>query len=198
MKKEKNSQLATAQEYTSIVFDRIDPPLRQEINVAIIERRPPTFKEVHEKFKLIDRGINYHAFYRYARRIRAEAAYVQTLGASLAPEADLPRLLPRALAQRLLEALAFENPSPRAVQRMTESYRASVAALANVSRHRLLHPRNARETAEDDKFFDDLSAIVKEYRHVVALEERRMLGIEDDHTHDGAPDSEPPRPRGDG
>ncbi|MCB9852132.1 MAG: hypothetical protein H6819_03480 [Phycisphaerales bacterium] len=100
---------------------------------------------------------------------------------------------------------------------MTESYRASVAALANVSRHNLLHPRNAREKAEDDRFFDDLNAVIREYRRVVALEEKRMLGIDDEPAPErrevseppqGVSDavksksrrkvSEPPRPRGDG
>ena len=190
----RNAERIAAQETTSIVFERIDPPLRRKINIAIIERRPPTFKAVHEKFALSRLGVGYHAFYRYARRIRAEAAYVQTLGATLGPEADLPRLLPRVLAQRLLEALATDKPSPRAIQRLTESYRASVSALANVSRHHLLHPRNAREKAENDTFFANLMSIIRDYRQVVAMDEANALRraqADDDAIADDAPQTAP-------
>lgn len=186
MKKDRNTQLATAQEYTSIVFDKIDAPLRREINIAIIERKPPTFKAVHQKFELAAKGVNYHAFYRYARRIRAEAALFQTLSTTLGVEADLPRLLPRALAQRLLESLAFENPSPRAVQRMTDSYRASVAALVSVSRNNLLHPRKAREAVDQDRAIDDLAAIVKEYHQFAALEDASLNHSDDTNAAEDA------------
>ncbi|MCB9856826.1 MAG: hypothetical protein H6818_14185 [Phycisphaerales bacterium] len=166
-----NLDLAFARESNSSVFKRIDASLRREINIAIVERRPATIKEVHEQFQLQDQGIGYHAFYRYARRIRAEASLIETAAAMPDPDNNVPRLITRALAQGLLELLAFEEASPRKIQRLTEAYRASVTALAVITRFNLL-PRNSRKDAAEHT--DDLAAMVRELRELAQREDNQL------------------------
>jgi len=162
-KKNKNAPLKNDNDTNSIIYRRLDAALRREINIAIIDRQPPTYRGVHQQFQLDRLGINYHAFYRYARRIRAEAAAYEMAGALLPPEADVPALLPRILGQRLLETLAFESPTPRAVQRLTDSYRSAVTSLEKIRRHELL-PRKTKLTPQNAETTNEFLKLIKEHR----------------------------------
>ncbi len=178
------ADLATANETTSIVYRRLDPTLRREINIAIIDPRAISLRAVHRKFQLDQSGINYHAFYRYARRIRAEAVLIEMSAATPSQDGDAQRLLPRVLAQRLLEALAYKNPSPRQIQRLAEAYRASVAALINLRRAGLLptQPKDKKDgkphplTPADAN--DELAAILREYGQLVVREAKLNTQID--------------------
>ncbi|MCB9852129.1 MAG: hypothetical protein H6819_03465 [Phycisphaerales bacterium] len=200
------ADLATATETNSLVYRRLDTTLRREINIAIIDRRAESLRAVHRRFNLDASGVNYHAFYRYARRIRAEAALIEMTAATPAQDGDAQRLLPRVLAQRLLECLAFENPAPRRIQRLAEAYRASVAALINLRRAGLLpsKPKDGKQkplTPADAN--DELASIVREYGQLVArdgiVQAGKRVGLSDepvDHPRPSPLQSKPSGRRG--
>lgn len=167
---EKKLKYANVADTRSSVFERLTADMLRRVNLSIIERDPPTFKAVHRRYQLETLGVGYHAFYRYARRLRAEAALFELAGLTAPPEADVPALLPRLLAQRLLETLAFEDASPRQIQRLTDAYRASITALTSIRRHQLFPKRKgAGESA------DELASLLTEYR---ALVEKESSAIE--------------------
>jgi hypothetical protein len=147
------------------MLEKITPDLRRRVNLSIIERDPPTFKAVHRRYQLETLGVGYHAFYRYARRLRAEAALFELAGLVAPPEADVPALLPRVLAQRLLETLAFDDANPRQIQRLTDAYRASVTALTSIRRHQLFPKRKGAPES-----VDELASLLTEYRELVEKE----------------------------
>jgi hypothetical protein len=63
--------------------------------------------------------------------------------------ADLPAMLPKALAQRLMEALAFENASPRHIQRLTDAYKIAINTQVTIRRHGLFRNVGDKEPGGD-------------------------------------------------
>jgi hypothetical protein len=165
MPHEKIIDLAEKQESNSSIFDKTTPDLRREINRALIDRDPPTYKGVFAKLKLADRGVSYHAFYRYSRRVRGQAAMFEMAEATASAGKDLPAMLPKVLAQRLLETLAFEEVSPRHIQRMTDAYKTAVKTQVTIRQHGLFRPPADAEVSED------LVELFKQYRELVERQE---------------------------
>ncbi len=143
MHNDQAADFLASRENNSSIFEKTTPALRREINKALIDRDPPTYKGVFAKFKLSGAGITYHAFYRYARRVRSQAAMFEMTEATATAGTDLPALLPKILAQRLLEVLAFEDVSPRHIQRLTDAYKTAVNTQVLIRRHGLFRNKHA-------------------------------------------------------
>ncbi|MFH1418918.1 MAG: hypothetical protein ABII12_11625 [Planctomycetota bacterium] len=162
--------LVAKQESNSSIFERITSDRRREINKAIIDREPPTYKGVFAKFKLADSGITYHAFYRYARRVRSQVAMFEMAEATSGAGTDLPAVLPKALAQRLLEVLAFEDVSPRHIQRLTDAYKTAVNTQVMIRRHGLFRKGGAPDAG------GDAADLIMQYCELVEREEAAKKG----------------------
>jgi len=78
-------------------YDKTTPAERQKINHAIVNHMPATYKGIYSFFNLKSKGIDYFAFYRYARKLRdrADAALVTDL---VAPDAKASAQLAMRLA----------------------------------------------------------------------------------------------------
>ncbi|HVP12161.1 MAG TPA: hypothetical protein VMV94_13370 [Phycisphaerae bacterium] len=114
------------------VFACLSPAVRGELDRAIVNRDPPTYREIHAKFRLAEQGVGYWSLYRYARKLRLNADLLHLAQLTAPDEPDLLAALPKLLAQRLFQALLYEdNASPSELHRLTYAYRAgSNAALA--------------------------------------------------------------------
>ncbi len=158
-----NQALANAVkvENNSVVFEKTDPDLRRRINRAIVDRDPPTYKGVFAKFNLAAKGIGFHAFYRYARRLRARAAMFEMAEMTTCTGTDLPAILPKVLAQRLLEVLAFEDVSPRHIQRLTDAYKTAVNTHVAIRRHGLFRQKGDGDAGAD------VADLIMQYRELV-------------------------------
>ncbi|MBN2563561.1 MAG: hypothetical protein JXQ75_21795 [Phycisphaerae bacterium] len=149
------------QDSNSSVLDKTTSQLRREINKALVDRDPPTYKAVYAKFKLEKHGISYHAFYRYARRVRSAAAMFDMAEMTASAGTDLPAVLPKVLAQRLLEVLAFEDVSPRHIQRLADAYKTAVNAQVTIRRHGLFRNKGDKDAG------CDIADAIMQYRDLV-------------------------------
>jgi hypothetical protein len=138
------------------MFASLTPALRRKVDQAIIDHDPPTYRGVHEKFKLAELGVGYSAFYRYARKLRAGADLLNLADMALPDEPQLARTLPRLLAQRLVEVLLHqEDASPGEIHRLTDAYRlAAGASLAREKFTAALAAAEKKAQAEEDEELD--------------------------------------------
>ncbi|HKQ50471.1 MAG TPA: hypothetical protein VJZ71_20535 [Phycisphaerae bacterium] len=111
----------------STIYEKTTADERRKVDRAIVNRDPPTYRGVFEKFRLAEKGVSFTAFYNYARRIRA-AAQVCNLAELVAPaQADLNQTLPRLLGDRLIETLLYqEDATPAQIQRLTLAYASAI------------------------------------------------------------------------
>src|ERR1051325_4432264 len=89
----------------SSLFEKLTPDLRRALDVAIIERDPPTLAAIWMEHKLADHGISYSAFYRYARRLRDRATLAEIADLSTDDGLDLENPI-----RRLLPPSAVDTP----------------------------------------------------------------------------------------
>jgi hypothetical protein len=165
MPEQKAIQYLEKQESNSSVFEKTTPDLRRAVNRALVDRDPPSYKGVYAKFKLAGRDVSFHAFYRYARRVRSQAAMFEMAEITASAGTDLAAMLPKVLAQRLLEVLAFEDVSPRHIQRLTEAYKTAVNTQVAIRRHGLFRQKGAPNGG------GDLADLLAQYRELVDRQE---------------------------
>ncbi len=122
-------------ETNSSLFEKISPDFRRQIDEAIVDRSPPTYRAIYEHFCLPDFAISFSAFYRYARRLRFHAAAFDQAELAMPEGADLIDLLPQLLAHRLLEAVIDEAASARTIQRLAEAWRITAGTRLTLGRH---------------------------------------------------------------
>ncbi len=158
-------QVAVGNETNSSVFEKVPREVRGEIQRALVEREPATFRGVYEKFKVAEYGVSYSSFYRYARRFRSQVAMFEMAAETSVAGSDLPAVLPKALAQRLLEVLAFEDASPRHIQRLTDAYRIAVNTQVLIRRHGLFRKGGAPDAG------GDVADLLLQYCELVKREE---------------------------
>ena len=96
----------------SLIFEKLTPDERRAVDVAIIERIPPTFSALWMEHKLGEKGVSYSAFYRYARRIRNSANLAEIADLSTDDGLDLETPIRRLLARRAVDALVTEDELP--------------------------------------------------------------------------------------
>jgi hypothetical protein len=136
------------------MYDKLSPDLRCVIDQAVVDRDPPTFRGIYEKFRLADAGLSYYAFYRYARKLRSQADKLHLSELVMPDDADLGEAVPRLIAQQLLDMLfSEESPSPEQILRLTRAYR--IANEACYARRRYAarfedEQRKARTRESDD------------------------------------------------
>lgn len=89
----------------SSLFEKVPPDLLRAVNIAIIERRPPTFRAVWMQFELANFGVSYTAFYRYARRLRDRVNLAEAAGLSAEDDPGVDAAIQKLADRRLLELL---------------------------------------------------------------------------------------------
>lgn len=107
----------------SSLFEKLTPDLRKTLDRAIIDRTPATYRALFEHFKLREHGVSFAALCRYAKRIR-DASTLGRVAECISPDAkETEKLIPRIVAQQLIDTLFEPNPSSRAIHRLADAYR---------------------------------------------------------------------------
>jgi hypothetical protein len=133
------SKKPTERASRTAMYDKLSPDLRRAIDRAVVDRDPPTFRGVYEKFQLAERGVSFHSLYRYARKLRAQAHRLLLAELTLPDDADLGDAMPRIIGQQLLTTLLYEEAAtPDAIHRLTRAYR--TACDTHVPRRRRAAP----------------------------------------------------------
>ncbi|HVP13682.1 MAG TPA: hypothetical protein VMV94_21080 [Phycisphaerae bacterium] len=145
----------------SVLFSDLPPALRQSLDRAIAEHDPPTYREIHEKFRLAERGVNFYAFYRYARRVRHIAEMMHLAELTAPNEADLLPTLPKLIAQRLFETLLCEDAPASLIQQLTNAYRQASAIL--LAREKLTAALATAGNYVKEKQNDDFLKMVNQF-----------------------------------
>ncbi len=149
-------------ETQSTVYSKLDEKLRHRVNEAIVERRPATYRGIFDHFKLDSCGVSFTSFYRYARRLRQHAAYVELGALTLPAAANVPEALPKLLAQRLMEALVLDDTSPRQLQRLADAYRITASVQQSLRKNATIADRKAAANK------DPLVRLLEQYADIVA------------------------------
>src|SRR5262245_7751603 len=89
----------------STIFAKTAPDFRREIDRAIVNRTPPTYKGVYDNFKLRDRVISFTSFFLYARRVRMLAAAAEYAALAREADPDAPALTPQTTLAWMSERL---------------------------------------------------------------------------------------------
>jgi hypothetical protein len=136
----------------STIFDKIDEKQRQEIDTAIIKRRPRTLVGIYDKFKLAKAGVAYFVFYRYARKVRDEANKTAILDATLADEIDVPAALAKMISRQCLDAVVQGESSPLDTHRLTLAFHKSLQVIKTLREIQKLErpPLPAAEKVDPD------------------------------------------------
>ena len=130
------------------MYAKVSPEIRRDLDEAIVNHKPATYRGIYEKFRLVERGVSFWSFYRYAVNVRSQAEKLHFDELVLPDEAHLRDTLPKLIAQRLLETLLYdEELSPKEVLRLTTAYRA--ASLTAIARDKAAAPNRARAEARD-------------------------------------------------
>lgn len=106
----------------STLFSKLTAEERAALDEALINRDPPTYKAVYEKFRLAEKQVSYTAYFCYARRIRHRAAIAQCTSDILKDAPDFDSILPGLIIPRLVDALMDEDSSPTQINRLVYSY----------------------------------------------------------------------------
>jgi hypothetical protein len=121
-------------ETQSSLYEKLTPDLRRQLDRAIADHEPATYQALFDKFELAGRGVSFAAFYRYARRVRANVALAEFARLSLPDGAPADQFLPEVIGQRLLEAALDEETSAGTLYRLAHAYR--IAGEAYYARRR--------------------------------------------------------------
>src|SRR5206468_5649265 len=108
----------------SSILEKVPADLRRKVDIAVVERVPPTYAGVWTEFKLGELGVSYIAFYRYARRLR-DRANLAEIAQLTADDADLDTPIRKLVSRQCLEVLL--NRDDLAPQ--------DIAAIASALRH---------------------------------------------------------------
>jgi hypothetical protein len=119
----------------SSLFSKLSYEQRRILDRAILNRQLPSCRALYEHHHLANLGISYHAFWRYARRLRKDACKNLMLDPTLADQIDLSAKLPDVIGAHFLQILLHDNPNPMDVTRMANTY------------HQALHFRSAARGA---------------------------------------------------
>jgi hypothetical protein len=150
-------------ETNSSIFEKTSRDLRRQINQAVIDRDPPPYWAIYEHFCLYDFQISFHAFYRYARRLRFHAANLDLAELALPEGTNVADMLPELLAQRLLEVALDESASPRTIQRLADAWRITASARFTLGRHAAVpeDPKKKEVAPENNRLIDTLRRYLK-------------------------------------
>ena len=115
----------------SSLLRRLTAEQRAELDRAIIDHEPASYRGMYKEFALHEFGVSFTAFYRYARRIRLHAALQDAAEEDLPPGGDDPARIARVLARRLWEALSHPDASPTHISRCFSAWRQALRVVGN-------------------------------------------------------------------
>src|SRR5437867_11081331 len=108
----------------SSIFEKLPPELRHQIDIAIIERVPPTYAAVWMHFKLADHRVSFTAFYRYARRLRDRANVAEIANLANDDDADIDSAIRKLAARQVLELLLNNDEiAPKDIAALISAHR---------------------------------------------------------------------------
>ena len=157
----------------SSVCDKVPADLRRDLDRAVVDRDPPTYRALFKKFNLAEHGVSLTAFFYYARRLRAQAELIHLARIALPEGDDITEALPGILAHRLFDAADDEAASPRTVQRLADAWRIVNAARLAQQRHQTAAQNAQKKIDHDD--IRDIARMVKQYGRIVKEEQRVHL-----------------------
>ncbi|HVP09637.1 MAG TPA: hypothetical protein VMV94_00430 [Phycisphaerae bacterium] len=153
----------------SSMFEKVHPNIRRQIDQALIDRQPATYKAVYDKFSLHAMGVSYTAFYCYASRLRANAAFIGLAQITLPEGAAVNNMLPELLGQRLFEAALDEETSAATLYRLAHTYR--IANEAYYAKRRFTAQLEDQERRARAKENDDFLRMANQLIHAQANED---------------------------
>jgi len=125
----------------SSIFDKLPEDLRRQLDLAIVHRIPPTFKDVWMQFELAKFGVSYSALYRYARRLRDRLNIAEAVLLSDDDGAEVDAAIQKLLARRLLELLLHTGGASCAKEIAAITAAQRKGAQTTVDLRRLEHDR---------------------------------------------------------
>ncbi len=177
-------------ESRSSIQTKIEPGFRKQIVQALINRHPPTLREVFDFFALDDKGVSYTAFYYWARKIKRFAALFE-MTRTLDEKEDPAGLLPRILASRLLDNALDDQVDVLVLRRLMETYR--MACSIELSRKRFdLQTQGFDGRRELDKAAGDNDIL--RLARLIARTKRNMARDEPASRLTPDPPDQPPAP----
>lgn len=133
------SRVAKPFKSRTTVLDNMQPSTRRMVDQAIVDRNPPTYKGIYEAYHLDDFNISYHAFYRYARRLRLQTESLHLADLTLPKDTEPHEVLPRILLLQMLEALNDpDEGSTDAIRDLAEAYYATSRAFLEFQKQYLV------------------------------------------------------------
>src|SRR5215468_2881682 len=97
----------------STVLEKLPREVRAAVDRALVNRDPPTYRAIFQKFELNLFNISFSSFYAYGRRVRYEAALLDQAMAVAPSTHDAADIATRLLSMHLILLLQDEDPSPR-------------------------------------------------------------------------------------
>ena len=101
----------------STIYARVPHEIRNELDRAIVNYAPPTYRACYQQFGLADLGVKYSAFYLYARKLRAVIDRCRFRYLNRPNEAELRSLLPALAATPTFPGHCPLRPEPNAGRR---------------------------------------------------------------------------------
>lgn len=131
----------------SSLFDKLPPDLRHQLDLAIIHRIPPTFKDVWMQFELAKFGVSYSALYRYARRLRDRANLAEIADLAAENDGDTHESVQKLLSRRLVELLLHTGGADctKEIAAITSALRKGVKTAVDLRRLSLDEVRRVEE-----------------------------------------------------
>lgn len=113
------------------IFRNLSASARRQIDQAIADRDPPTYREIYNLFDVAAWQISFSAFYRYARKVRAEVDLMHSAALAFPGDQNIHAILPDLIAARLLELINDPDhpPNPEILHRLTRAHRAAAQTL---------------------------------------------------------------------
>ena len=136
-------------ETQSSLYQKLPPSLRRQVDRAIVDHDPPTYRAVFDKFKLAAHAVSFTAFYRYARRIRTNTALVELASLALPEGKSVDEFLPEIVGERFLEAALDEETSPQTLHRLAVTHRIAIQNHIACHHFAAAAPNRARAEARD-------------------------------------------------
>src|ERR1043166_849351 len=102
----------------SSIFEKLNVDERRAVDIALVERIPPTFAGVWLDHKLGEKGVSYSAFYRYARRLRDRANLAEIAELTVDDATELSDPIRRLLSRRVLDAKLTDDITPDEITRL--------------------------------------------------------------------------------
>ncbi|MFQ5501708.1 MAG: hypothetical protein ACE5EQ_05330 [Phycisphaerae bacterium] len=152
-----SSQQTTDNWGKSSILKKISPSLRRHLDRSIIERDPPTYREIFAFFQLPEMGVSFTAFYRYARRIRLEFEFIHNAALAFPDDLNVHTILPDLIAARLLEIINDPDNPPRSstILQLTQAHKSATQTLLALRRLKICtdptvsnHPQEITAPAE--------------------------------------------------